>query len=187
MQSTKYILLLCSLFLFWNCEENDYVQPAELPALTQEGKQTFGAEINGVKWMPFQRYSSNTNFHVPTALWGKYTAQTLRIAVSNQETLETMSFMVTSIKGEGSYRFLTYYPKHTSGSEFTPYASVYQKCKGGNCEQYVIHPSMENSLTITHFDSLQKIYAGRFTVSFVNKRNPADIITVRDGRFDIKE
>lgn len=187
MQYSKYLFLFCTLFLFWNCEENDYVQPAELPAATQEGKQTFGTEINGIKWIPFQRFQHNSTYHAPEAIWGKYTTQTLRIAVNNQETLESLSFMVNSVKGEGTYRFMTYFPTRSNGIQCSPYASVYQKCKSGNCEQYVIHPSFENSLTITHFDSLQKIYSGKFTVTFINKNNPSDIVTLRDGRFDIRE
>lgn len=187
MKIFYYIGLFITLTTLSSCEENDYVQPAELPAPTQEGKQTFGAEINGIKWTPFQRFQSNSNYHVPEAIWGKYAAQTLRIAVNNQETLESLSFMVNSVKGEGTYRFMTYFPKQGSNIQFSPYASVYQKCKSGNCEQYVIHPSFENSITITHFDSLQKIYSGKFTVSFINKNNPNDIVTLRDGRFDIKE
>jgi hypothetical protein len=77
-----------------------------------------------------------------------------------------------------------YFPKNTI--EFTPYASVYQRCVNNNCGQFSIAQNAENEVIITHFDPIQKIYSGTFKVTFQNKDNSAELFNMKDGRFDIK-
>jgi hypothetical protein len=185
MLKNQYILVLLILITFASCEVNEYVQPETLPAITQIGKQTFGTKINGEIWTPFQRYKSNPNFKPVSVVWGRYQQKTLRISVANQNTYESLSFMIDNIQDIGTYKFMTYFPKNAV--EFTPFASVYQKCVGGNCTQYSICATCENQVSITRFDPVLKIYSGTFKVTFQNKDNPAEIFTLQEGRFDIKE
>ncbi len=187
MRANRYLILLLTILTgsLLSCEMNDYVQPDSLPAITQIGKQTFGAKINGTIWTPFQRYRSNPNFKPVPVVWGKYQNATLRLSVSNQNTLESMSFMINNVQDTGKYQFMRYFPKNAV--EFTPFASVYQKCVGGNCSQFSICQTCENEVTITRFDPVSKIYSGVFTVTFQNRENPSELLTLRDGRFDIKE
>ncbi|MES2520992.1 MAG: hypothetical protein V4585_22965 [Bacteroidota bacterium] len=184
MKITKYIFTLFAFAVLTGCEVNDYVQPQELPEPTQMGKQTFGVKINDAIWTPFQRYRSNPNFKPVPVVWGRFQSETLRLTVTNQETRESISLMVDKVKGLGTYKFMTYFPKNAI--EFTPYASVYQRCVGENCGQYPIAQTGENEVTITHFDPITKIYSGTFSVTFYNKDNPSEIFSLKDGRFDIK-
>ena len=183
----KFITYITALFTFIalsSCEVNDYVQPTELPEASQIGKQTFGVKINESVWTPFQRYRSNSNFKPVPVVWGRIQGETLRLTVTNQETRESISLMVDKVKGVGTYKFMTYFPKNAI--EFSPYASVYQRCLGENCGQYPIAQNAENEVVITHFDSTQKIYSGTFKVTFQNKDNPSEIFNLKDGRFDVK-
>ena len=184
MKFTKYVIALFAFSTLIGCEANDYVQPTELPEATKIGKQTFGVKINESIWTPFQRYRSNSNFKPVPVMWGRMQGETLRLTVTNQETRESISLMVDKVKGEGTYQFMTYFPKNAI--EFTPYASVYQHCVGGNCGQYSVAQNAENEIVITHFDSIKKIYSGTFKVTFQNKDNPSEVFSLRDGRFDIK-
>jgi hypothetical protein len=184
MKFTKYIIALFALATLSSCEVNDYVQPTELPETTQIGKQTFGVKINESIWTPFQRYRSNSNFKPVPVVWGRMQGETLRLTVTNQETRESISLMVDKVTGEGTYQFMTYFPKNAI--EFSPYASVYQRCAGTDCEQYPIAQNTENEIVITHFDPIHKIYSGTFKVTFQNKENPAEVFHFKDGRFDIK-
>ena len=184
MKLTTYIIALFTFTAFSGCEVNDYVQPTELPEATKMGKQTFGVKINESIWTPFQRYKSNSNFKPTSVVWGRMQGETLRMTVTNQETRESISLMVDKVKGEGTYQFMTYFPKNAI--EFTPYASVYQRCVGENCMQYPIAQNTENEIVITHFDSSQKIYSGVFKVTFQHKDNLAEVFHFREGRFDIK-
>lgn len=187
MRINRYliILLILTSTSLLSCEMNDYVQPEALPAITQIGKQTFGAKINGTIWTPFQRYKANPNFKPVPVVWGKYQNATLRLSVTNQNTLESMSFMINNVKDTGRYQFMRYFPKNAV--EFTPFASVYQKCIDGNCLQYSICQTCENEVNITRFDPVSKIYSGTFSVTFQNKERPTEMLTLKDGRFDIRE
>ena len=184
MNIKKPIPILFAFIALSSCEVADYVQPTELPEASQIGKQTFGVKINETIWTPFQRYKSNSNYKPVAVVWGKFQNGTLRLSVSNQTTRESMSFMVDKITGTGTYKFMTYFPKNAI--EFTPYASVYQRCVGENCGQYPIAQNAENEVIITHFDAEQKVYSGIFKVTFQNKDNPAEVFMLKDGRFDVK-
>lgn len=185
MKFTKYVLVLFALATLNGCEVQDYVQPTELPEATQIGKQTFGVKINESIWTPFQRFRANSNFKPVPVVWGRLQGETLRLTVTNQETLESISLMVDKVRGEGTYQFMTYFAKNAI--EFLPYASVYQRCVGKNCGQYPIAQNTENKVVITHFDPIQKIYSGKFNVTFQDKENPAETFIFKDGRFDIRE
>jgi hypothetical protein len=184
MKRHRYIIILLLFALLTSCEINDYVQPTELPEPTQIGKQTFGVKINDEIWIPFQRYKANPNFKPVPVVWGRYQNETLRLTVTNQDTREAISLMIANMKGVGKYKFMTYFPKNAI--EFTPYASVYQRCVGENCGQYPIASNGENEVVITHFDPISRIYSGTFKVTFQNKDNPTEIFTLKDGRFDVK-
>lgn len=184
MKFIKYIVVLFALIALNSCESNDYVQPSELPEATKIGKQTFGVKINESIWTPFQRYRSNPNFKPMPVVWGSVQGKTLRLTVTNQETRESISLMVDKVEGEGTYQFMTYFPKNAI--EFTPYASVYQRYVGEKCGQYPIAQNAENEIIITHFDPIQKIYSGTFKVTFQNKENPTEVFNLKDGRFDVR-
>lgn len=184
MNVKKPIAIFLALIALSSCEVADYVQPTELPETSQIGKQTFGVKINEIIWTPFQRYKSSPNYKPVSVVWGKFQHGTLRLSVTNQTTRESMSFMVNKVTGLGTYKFMTYFPQNAI--EFTPYASVYQRCIGENCGQYPIAQNAENEIILTHFDTLQKIYSGTFKVTFQNKENPGEIFTLKNGRFDVK-
>ncbi|MDZ7900318.1 MAG: hypothetical protein U5N85_20120 [Arcicella sp.] len=184
MNLKKSIAIIFTFAALSSCEVADYVQPTELPEASQIGKQTFGVKINESIWTPFQRYKSNPNFKPVPVVWGRYQNETLRLTVTNQETRESMSFMIDKVKGVGTYKFMTYFPKNSI--EFTPFASVYQRCVGEKCGEYSIDQNAENEVIITHFDSVLKIYSGTFKVTFQNIDNPAEVFTLKDGRFDLK-
>jgi isocitrate dehydrogenase len=185
MNIKKPIAIFLVFIVLSNCEVADYVQPTELPEATQTGKRTFGVKINESIWIPFQRYKSNPNFKPVPVVWGRYQNQTLRLTVTNQETRESISLMVDKVTGTGTYKFMTYFPK--SAIEFTPYASVYQRCVGEKCAEYSIAQDADNEVIITTLDPIQKIYSGTFKVTFQNKDNPGEVFMLKDGRFDVKE
>jgi hypothetical protein len=184
MNFKKPIAIFLAFIALSNCEVADYVQPTELPEASQIGKQTFGVKINETIWTPFQRYKSNPNFKPVPVVWGKFQNETLRLTVTNQETRESISLMVDKVTGTGTYHFMIYFPKNVI--EFTPYASVYQRCVGEKCGEYSIATNAENEVIITNFDPTQKIYSGTFKVTFHNKDNPAEVFMLKDGRFDVK-
>ncbi|MFC0185000.1 hypothetical protein SAMN04515674_11591 [Pseudarcicella hirudinis] len=175
-------LLLFSLLAI-SCEENDAVKPKELPVPTEEGKQTFGCKLNGEIWMPFQRYRSSPNFNSIPSVWGKLDNGQIRFSVTNQNNYESFSFVIPNVKSEGVYQFQSRFPR--KAIEFSPFASVFQKCVNGNCAQYVICDSCENSVTITHIDENNKIFSGTFKVTFL-KNGTNETLSITDGRFDIK-
>ena len=109
MKKWYYICIWLGLCSLCSCEINDYVEPQALPDATHEGLQTFGTKINGSLWVPFQKYRSNPNIKPAPVVWGKLQQQTLRIAVTNQQTLESISLMINGVNGVGTYRFMSFF------------------------------------------------------------------------------
>jgi hypothetical protein len=176
-------IAMISLLALSSCELNDAVQPTQLPAESQEGKQIFGCKVNGSLWVPFSRYKTNANFTSIPVLWGQYSGEQLKLSANNQGSLETFYLTVNQVKSTGKFQFMKNYPKNAL--TFSPFASFYQKCIKGDCSQYVICQDCPNEVNITHFDAVQNIYSGTFSVTF-KKVDNSDFVTITEGRFDVK-
>jgi hypothetical protein len=74
------------------------------------------------------------------------------------------------------------------GIDSDPLTHIYFKIWDANISNYAYYGSIENQgeLNITRYDIPNRIASANFKGKFVRYDNPDDLITITDGRFDIK-
>ncbi|WP_299762726.1 hypothetical protein [uncultured Pontibacter sp.] len=97
---TRALYLLLVLLCFSSCKKWFANPKEELPAATMEGKNTFGALVNGKVWLPKGRphfFQSNLNFI--------YDDRELAIRAYNveDEDYEYMDIYMSQLEREGIY------------------------------------------------------------------------------------
>lgn len=169
----KTILTLTLAFCFISCEKRN-ATPAEeqLPEATMEGKNTFGAYVNGKLWLP-----KGTTNYFPSNLNVRYNPESmdglLDIVVFREgEKKEYLYLFTEGINQEGAYDLSS--PEQGTGS-FESGTCYYDR----NDDVY-----REGKLEITKLDMKNGIIAGIF--EFTLAKPGCDTIRVTEGRFDKK-
>lgn len=168
------LLLIFTLLLFTSCKK-DKVEPS-LPAATMEGKNTFGAMVNGEVWVPKGRPSTfQTNLDVvfdPNYEGGSLDIMAHRRIKSDPIVYEMMTLGMTQVDQEGVY----YWGNPALGSAY-----FYSE----TCD-YTSGPAVfrEGKLEVTRLDLKNGIIAGKF--EFTVAQPGCDTIRVTEGRFDRK-
>lgn len=162
---------IVSIFLFIACNK----KVEELPPATQTGANTFGANVEGIFWVPkkFGPIQGNDILMVRVINGEDYYINARNYATSPTETeFEIFLKGVTApgtylLNGTGSY---AYYVKR----KLTP------------LDEWKTSSTHTGSVTITKVDLVTRILAGTFEFRAVNMDDPARQLTVTEGRFDIK-
>lgn len=73
------------------------------------------------------------------------------------------------------------------GLESTPHNYIFFTIWDSKISNYAYYDSSENlgSVNVTRYDFANRIFSGTFSGKFVRYDDPADFITITDGRFDI--
>ena len=168
----KIILLpLLVLLSLISCKK-EKAEP-QLPPATMEGKNTFGALVNGKVWLPKGRpnfYQSNLSVvYDPGDAGGNLNI----IAYRHKEAEEYLSIVMTQVDHIGTYS-LDNVELGTGAFKSVP-----------GCD-YELVPDVERSgkLEITKLDLTNGIIAGKF--EFTLAKPGCDTIRVTEGRFDKK-
>ena len=69
-----------------------------------------------------------------------------------------------------------------------PFSNIYFKIWDNSIKNYAYYGSIENQgvINVTRYDSLNRIFSGRFSGKFVRFDNQNEFIQINDGRFDFK-
>ncbi len=163
----KKLLKKLSLFLFLlallvSCNKEKLTKP------TQTGANTFSCKING------KVYVAKTNLFSPGligGLWGapgRYEFGVEAVVYSDGDKASyTIDLGVSPNISEGIYPIAS--------------CTVYP---GGN--GFVRYNASPATINFTHIDYAQMIISGTFSFNAVNTTNASDVLTVTDGRFDMK-
>lgn len=153
----------------------------ELPADTQAGVNTFGAQIDGVKWIPkgFGPFPASNlleaRFTTPTSIL----INARNFASSPNET--GFEILVTGVTGPGTYSLNTHVTlPSTSGYGY------YLKNRFTPQEEWLTSAEYTGTVTISRLDIANKIVAGTFRFNALSIYNTPHSISVTEGRFDIK-
>lgn len=169
-------LLLLTLLSFTSCKKKDVKPGEQLPAATMEGKNTFGAMVNGKVWVNKGRpnfYQPNLDVvYDPNYAGGSLDIRAYRKIKDNPSVFESMFIGMTQVDHEGVY----YWNDTSIGSAF--FSSEF-------CD-YRTEPETfrEGTLEITKLDMKNGIIAGTF--EFTVAKPGCDTIRVTEGRFDKK-
>jgi hypothetical protein len=182
MKSSKFktnnLFRICLLIVFSmmlvSCDSCYDPNPEpQLPAITMEGKNTFGCKINGEVWLPYKQFGDVSTG--PILFYYYNTKKELYVGAQNTNYNEFIK-LYASCPDTGKFN-LTYKPGNDE---------VFFSKKSGQYHDYkLIDPSSVNTISILKLDTVNYIIAGTFEFTAYDPLHN-DTIYIREGRFDIK-
>jgi len=173
-----YTALFCSCISLESCTLSDDPKPKteleKLPAITQEGKDTFGCLVNGKAWFTTSITNATSNYQLGSlqlsAVIDKPSHQSISISL-----LEDIGDPVLTI---GEYDL-------APSAEYNPWVGFFISltCYYGGSSA-TRDDTIDGKLTITRFDKTIYIISGLF--EFTTVHNGCDTLKITNGRFDIR-
>jgi hypothetical protein len=153
----------------------------KLPPETQGGYYYFGCLVNGKVWLPRGVPFSS----VATIAWSNKKGTYLAIG-ANKDGSQSIGFLVKGIEIKSNNVYILN-SNNNSNATFE-----YKGDKGSFC-YYQSSSKFPGELTITKYDTINKIVSGRFSFKAVfnftqgNERDcDTTLIDISEGRFDLK-
>jgi hypothetical protein len=168
------ILLILVVLAFSSCKKNDANPNEVLPAATMEGKNTFGALVNGKVWLPKGRpslFQPNLELiYDPGYEGGSFSIRAYRVE-GNSDTFEHMVINAHQVDHTGSYNLEN---RQATRVMYDTSECFYEGDEG----------KVEGILEITKLDLHNGIIAGTFEFTITNPN--CGTVRVTEGRFDNK-
>lgn len=155
----------------------------ELPEPTQTGENTFGARLNGEFWVPRgfgiaptgptleARYSGNNSVFINASDF------------SSSPTETEFEICLRNVTGPGTYllnQTTERFPAQTASYGY------YERRRIRPLSVYITSAVKGGRVEVTRFDPVNHIISGTFEFQAAEKDHPDDVITVTQGRFDVK-
>lgn len=175
----KNILAIClSLFLLTSCKKD----VTELPPATQTGAHTFGAKVNGEFWVPkgFAAIPANDILEVRVLAGTDIYIYARNFSSSPLET--EFEIHLINVTGPGTYQLNSDVTYPTFAANY----GYYVKRRLTPLDEWLTSSLQTGSVTITKFDIPNHILSGTFQFNAASLNTPADILSVTEGRFDIR-
>lgn len=179
----RYYLLFVCVLAFAYCKKQKIILPQppveQLPAATQEGKNTCGFLVNGKLWLPKGKLGNGQ----PNLDWWydpAYRNGTFNIHGSRSENQGDSLFTSFGI-GISNCTTTGIYMLNRTAAGIAMYSNYYK-----NCIYYTQDtlPGHNSYINITKFDLQNRIISGTFQFSMV--KPGCDTTRITEGRFDIK-
>jgi len=171
MKTHVLLLILIALLSISSCKKKNANPKEVLPAATMEGKNTFGAMVNGKVWLPKGRpHLFQSNFQViydPSYEGGSFDLRVFHVSEGSR-TYESFYIYMLPLSKTGTYRLGD--PQSGTVMHVSP-----------DC-YYEREDKVEGTLEITKLDLEKGIIAGRF--EFTIEKPGCATIRVTEGRFD---
>lgn len=173
-------LLLFAIFFGLQCRKHNDI-PTQLPPITQEGKNTFGFKVNSEIWVPY--FSCTTTSGRPChelfrgvvkilnqPFWDVYIGADVKYKDNSiaSFSLNTLASRGITSMGDKTDSFSLEFVK--------PGIFIYNEFPG---------ISADKNVTITRFDTLNRIISGTFRATLYNSMLK-DSLKITEGRFDFK-
>ncbi|TGE05381.1 hypothetical protein [Hymenobacter fodinae] len=166
------VSLCLALLSLTQCSSCKIADPAPilLPAETQNGAYTFGCLVNGKPFVASGITRTRGDWPVANSL-------TIGAHAGNKQESVNINLLLTGLLNSNAVYALQ--PQNT-GSSTTGFSAF---CSTEKCE-YDGTRIKKGSLTLTRFDGVARIAAGRF--AFTLYEPGCDTLRVTDGRFDMR-
>lgn len=172
----KTVLITIVLLQLLACQK----EPS-LPLETQSGENTFGMLLDGELWLP-NRVPYSAFRDVSAAYFPS--CDVLGISARN---FEERLFFSTKIEGEGVYLLSSTFPVIDCYGDSTKNEGDLQGLLKTQFSEtntyYFLLDSLKSNLTITKFDTLRKIVAGRFEMKLYDSNHSE--LNITEGVFDV--
>jgi hypothetical protein len=155
----------------------------ELPAPSETGSNTFGASVNGKLWAPQGFGIVRTAPLLEANFAGNNSYRINARNFSSSPTETEFEIILYNIPGPGTYLLNTtteVYPNQTAS-----YAS-YTLRKFQPTSIWVTSATAGGKVTVTKLDLQNNIIAGTFEFTAEDTYGSGSLLTVTDGRFDVK-
>lgn len=180
MHTYKLFAITCLAILTFSCKKHEKSPLEQLPAPTQEGKNTFGCLLNGRVHVPYG-HPTEIGEKMLSASYTNQAGGTFQVQC--KENFPGGDFTMLSIGGSnigssGDYTLIGRDTKNNSPSAL--YLDIPHRCTyidstdGSKCS---------GTLHLTKLDKTNKIISGTFTILFTSKT--CDTLNFTDGRFDV--
>jgi hypothetical protein len=178
-----FFLSECSLFKKKDATPTDPI--AQLPPITQEGKNTFGCLVNGKPWMPEGKRNTFSNNYImdvdPGFNGGIINIATYRYGTNTDETI---SIGIDSISkyGANKYNLVCKFIPTTA----TTYGGgiIYRNNKINQEFDCAYNAKIiDSEVDLTRYDLQARIFSGTFRAILVRG---LDTLKITNGRFDKK-
>ncbi len=198
MNSLRAFLLLWILFTLGRCECNPEPSPDDqLPAETQEGKNTFGCKVNGEVWLPRASIGLAIPAGVDLSYDPSFNGGTMSLKATrwyrdaNDQNISTRDYIDVAI---GQLNKPGQYSLNTADQQgIGDYSSGTQderdKTKQTGCDYNEPGDTRTGTLTITKLNLINHILSGRFEFAITKTDslpNCPRLIQVSEGRFDMR-
>ncbi|GAB4045110.1 Riean_0653 family protein [Spirosoma jeollabukense] len=197
MKPIHVFTLLWLVFSLGRCSCNPEPAPSDqLPAETQEGKNTFGCRVNGDVWLP----RASVGLAIPSGVDLSYDpgfdGGTMSLKATRwyrdakDQLISTRDYIdvaIGQLVKPGQYSLNTV-DKAGVGDYSTGTQDERDKTKQTTCIYNETGDTRVGSLTITKLDMAKRIMAGRFEFTITKKDSMPScpkIIRITDGRFDM--
>lgn len=177
-------LLLLVVLFSTSCKKKDVAPIDQLPALTTEGKNTFGCLVNGEVFKPkgsmfagpklecfYQFVDGEYHFGLSASMDEKESCELYVIYVFNDGS---------AIEEGKTYKLKT---RTESSSASGMYTAANSQCKDPAIV-YETNELADGELKIIHFELEKQIVSGTFWFDAVNDKG--EKVEVREGRFDMQ-
>ena len=166
-----FFILFCPL-LASQCNKPPEDLEEKLPAITTEGKNTFGCRVNGEVWIPWIKFDlldnhTTVSYHAPTGGLNIHAKK----KIDNLGLFQSMVFGGWNIRGIGEYI--------DNQARYSDYDTSF--C---NSLDFHIDSTLGNKLTILKLDTENHIISGTFEFTAIN--DECDPVVITDGRFDLE-
>jgi hypothetical protein len=171
---TLPLFLLLTLLSISSCKKKDVKPTEQLPAATMEGKNTYGAMVNGKAWVPKGRpnfYQTSLDVvYDPNYSGGSFDINAFKKVKDDPSFFENFYIYMTQLDHEGIYSL--------GNPEIGTVTFSSESC------EYEREDNVQGKLEITRLDVKNGIIAGKFEFTLI--KEGCDTIRVTEGRFDKK-
>ena len=171
------IIVLYCLFCFAQCKKNS-PESNDLPAATQDGKNTLGFLLNGQPWMPHGNNGTGNLdlYYDATYQGGVFNLSMYKILSSTPTKRQMLILFGDSIQGPVKIILPN---KNKFGFSFTNDAT------GCHYDTFDSTTRIINGyFDIQKLDKINNIFSGQFEIKFSN--SVCDDVQITQGRFDLK-
>lgn len=182
-QTTRLITLLLSLAAI-SCRR-EQIPNLSLPSITQTGQNTLGFLIDNKVWTNYGRRCTfaGCKDNSVKAICYKEQNGAFILSISADYTIlsktidQSFTFNTTNIATTGTFSM-----DSSAGHRVSFIANRYTQYY----KEYINISPDKFYLSITKFDTTNKIVSGTFAGVLYNQNNTTDSLTLKDGRFDIQ-
>ncbi len=202
MKKIIYPLLTLTLLLFVSCTNDDNGTNDSLPEITNQGKNTFGCQVNGELFLPKSKGGFSAGYRPPILIGRYFNLQHsyydlepgyyLQLSAYNELTTKSITIQLTKsdvplvqgqtypivLKGNGLFD-ATF--SHSTTTPHPEYNNVFIY----NSFEYTTTNEYFGVLTINKLDTTNLVISGTFSFDCYNNVD-SKTSQIREGRFDIK-